>query len=69
MGLNIVAEGVETDAQMQALIQKGCGVMQGYLFSKPLAPAQLTEFLGAISRRTFSARNAGRDGSSVWLPP
>ena len=54
---------------MQVLIQKGCEVMQGYLFSKPLAPAQLTEFLGAISRRTFSPRNAARDGGSVWPPP
>jgi predicted signal transduction protein with EAL and GGDEF domain len=47
MGLKIVAEGVETEAQMQALIQKGCGVMQGYLFSRPLSAAQLTEFLAA----------------------
>lgn len=47
MGLNIVAEGVETDAQMMSLTQKGCKVMQGYLFSKPLAPDRLAEFLAA----------------------
>ena len=50
MGLNIVAEGVETSEQKKLLIQKGCGVMQGYLFSRPLSPAQFTEFLVAYPR-------------------
>ena len=34
-GINIVAEGVETMAQSEALIRLGCNVHQGYLFSKP----------------------------------
>jgi EAL domain-containing protein (putative c-di-GMP-specific phosphodiesterase class I) len=48
LGLNIVAEGVETEAQKQTLVGKGCGIMQGYLFSKPLTPIQLTRFLAAM---------------------
>jgi diguanylate cyclase (GGDEF)-like protein len=37
MGLECVAEGVETSAQHDALIAAGCEHAQGYLFSKPLA--------------------------------
>jgi diguanylate cyclase (GGDEF)-like protein len=32
----VVAEGVETDAQREALLAMGCRAMQGYLFSRPL---------------------------------
>jgi diguanylate cyclase (GGDEF)-like protein/PAS domain S-box-containing protein len=36
MNLNIIAEGVETEAQRSLLASKGCTNYQGYLFSKPL---------------------------------
>ena len=36
MGLEVVAEGVETQAQYQYLKNQGCDRIQGYLFSKPL---------------------------------
>jgi len=37
LGLTVVAEGVETKEQAQLLRQKGCDVLQGYLYSKPVA--------------------------------
>ena len=40
LGLDIIAEGVETDAQLAALIGYGCSKFQGYYFSRPLAPDQ-----------------------------
>ncbi|MCJ2178933.1 EAL domain-containing protein [Novosphingobium sp. 2580] len=40
LGLNIVAEGVETDEQCQMLRLTGCSHMQGFLFGKPAAAAQ-----------------------------
>ncbi len=35
-GLEVVAEGVETRAQMNYLRKQGCELMQGFLFSKPV---------------------------------
>jgi EAL domain-containing protein (putative c-di-GMP-specific phosphodiesterase class I) len=36
LGAGVVAEGVETAAQRDALLAMGCSGMQGYLFSRPL---------------------------------
>jgi EAL domain-containing protein (putative c-di-GMP-specific phosphodiesterase class I) len=36
LGLEVVAEGVETRAQRDILVQKGCRRFQGYLFSRPV---------------------------------
>lgn len=36
LGMKVVAEGVETEAQNEQLIMMGCDFAQGYLFSKPL---------------------------------
>jgi EAL domain-containing protein (putative c-di-GMP-specific phosphodiesterase class I) len=46
--LRVVAEGVETAAQMEALHRLGCTVMQGFLFSKALPGAQIEEWLQQV---------------------
>jgi EAL domain-containing protein (putative c-di-GMP-specific phosphodiesterase class I) len=38
LGLGVIAEGVETEAQLQALRVAGCSHLQGYFFSRPVAP-------------------------------
>lgn len=43
--LNVVAEGVETEAQSALLREDGCNIFQGYLISRPLALDDLCEWL------------------------
>jgi EAL domain-containing protein (putative c-di-GMP-specific phosphodiesterase class I) len=45
--LRVVAEGVETDAQMRWLHAQGCDLMQGYLFARPVPAEQFAALLGA----------------------
>tara|TARA_R110002050_G_scaffold57423_5_gene129242 strand:- start:162226 stop:165771 length:3546 start_codon:yes stop_codon:yes gene_type:complete len=47
LGLSVIAEGVETEAQQQLLLTKGCTLYQGYLYSKPLP---ITEFEALIRK-------------------
>lgn len=44
-GLNLVAEGVETDFQLKTLHDLGCDEMQGYLFSRPVPAADAEQLL------------------------
>lgn len=45
MGLKVVAEGVETQEQLDALIKENCDYIQGFLFSKPLTALQAGELM------------------------
>ena len=47
LDLVVVAEGIETEEQRQVLFELGCDIGQGYLFSRPIAPACLTELMAA----------------------
>ena len=43
--LNLIAEGVETKAQMEYLRQRGCSEMQGYFYGPPLPPDRIKRML------------------------
>ena len=45
LGLEVVAEGVETEAQLKFLLSIGCEKIQGYLISKPLPADQAERFI------------------------
>ena len=59
LGIRVVAEGVETLRQMEVLHRLGCGVMQGFLFSKPLPANELARWL---EQTVLPCRPA-------WVPP
>lgn len=45
LGMKIVAEGVETEAQQRFLKTSGCHYLQGYLFSRPVSAEDITALL------------------------
>jgi len=49
MGLTVVAEGVETEAQRDFLIERGCSVLQGFLLARPMEPGALEHWLAGAT--------------------
>ncbi|BDI15062.1 hypothetical protein ANSO36C_08640 [Nostoc cf. commune SO-36] len=45
LNLDVIAEGVETEAELAFLRQYNCNSMQGFLFSRPLPSAEFEKFL------------------------
>jgi diguanylate cyclase (GGDEF)-like protein len=67
LGREIVAEGIETEQEMQAMQAAGCTHLQGYLFSRPL-PADHVEALAATFSRSMD-RPAVQGAKSAKLIP
>jgi len=66
LGLRVIAEGVENLRQMEVLHRLGCGIMQGYLFSRPQPPEDIVTWL----QQTVLPRKApwiGKAGEMVDL--
>jgi diguanylate cyclase (GGDEF)-like protein/PAS domain S-box-containing protein len=53
LGMQTIAEGVETEGQLEFLRSEGCDEVQGYYFSRPLAPSAFESFFS--SRRSQPA--------------
>jgi len=60
LGMEVVAEGIETDAQRMLLLASRCDFGQGYLFAKPLPAA---EFVAKFLRKAAAAPQARRAAS------
>ncbi len=54
LNLDVIAEGVETEAQLDFLIQNGCNAFQGYIYNKPMPIEEL---------QTNLKRIAGKNGT------
>jgi diguanylate cyclase (GGDEF)-like protein len=68
LGLEVVAEGIETGAQLAFLREQGCDVGQGYYLGKPMPADECTRYLQQLRRRGRAAQSsvaAGADELSV----
>ena len=66
--LTVVAEGVETDGQLDLLAELGCDVVQGFLYAPALSPPAFGRWLLDHSARRASAM-LRRVGRSLAQPP
>jgi diguanylate cyclase (GGDEF)-like protein len=56
LGLDVVAEGIETPGQLQLLRELGCDLAQGYLLGRPAPADVVTELL--VAQRSLAATGA-----------
>ncbi len=55
LGMEIVAEGVETEDEVDVMAQLGCTALQGYYFSRPIETAAMSSLLQSFVPKTFGA--------------
>ena len=53
LGIQTIAEGVETEAQLNYLRQEGCNEVQGYLFSKPMTADAFESYINEAASNQF----------------
>lgn len=49
-GMSVTAEGVETEAQAEQLQLEKCDLLQGYLFSRPVAAANVSALIERLEK-------------------
>jgi EAL domain-containing protein (putative c-di-GMP-specific phosphodiesterase class I) len=67
LAIKVVAEGVETPAQLSFLLEAGCDTIQGYLISAPLDAESMTNWLGHAPPRVPSGATADPEGSLAQI--
>ena len=65
--IEIIAEGVETDGQLEFLMHAGCTCIQGFYFSRPVPAAQATQLLrqGVVARQLAARRPATAESERI----
>ena len=60
LGKAIIAEGIETQEQMEQLCQMGCSTGQGFHLSRPLAPELVDKMLDGLAAAALAPQGPGR---------
>ena len=64
LGLTVTAEGVETDRQLEMLVEDHCAEVQGFLLARPMAAAQLGPLFWSDDHdRSNATKKPPRDGT------
>jgi EAL domain-containing protein (putative c-di-GMP-specific phosphodiesterase class I) len=53
LGVNVVAEGIESEEQQTLLASLGCNAGQGYLFSRPLAINDVLNYMASHEQASY----------------
>jgi len=53
LGLSVIAEGIENTFELKQLVQSGCHMGQGYLFTKPVNEKQIIEYIEAKNKNSL----------------
>lgn len=66
MGVSVVAEGVETEAELGVCVEAGCDMIQGFLLAKPaLGPEGFESIFPVVSGSKAEARRGRAKGSAI----
>jgi diguanylate cyclase (GGDEF)-like protein len=68
LGLQVVAEGVETEAELRKLLSLGCDLAQGYLIGRPMPASDYVNFLGAHAKSPFARMLAALRIQPLTIP-
>jgi len=58
LGMHAVAEGVETEANLAAVLESGCSAAQGFFFSLPVPPSAVLRTLGRCRQRLEASKSS-----------
>jgi EAL domain-containing protein (putative c-di-GMP-specific phosphodiesterase class I) len=51
LGMQCLAEGIETEGQLEFLVEQGCHLGQGFLYSEPLTVSRFTALITGVEER------------------
>ncbi len=69
LGLQVIGVGADTEAQLDALAELGCGVVQGFALAQPMWPTECVNFVHAAQSAGGSPRLPQDIPSTVGHPP
>lgn len=59
LGIDVIAEGVETNEQARLLVEYGCKLQQGFLYSQPLTDNEILDYLRTAADRKAEGESEG----------